>query len=186
MNETTARARLEMMCPQAADPSLTNGEVDLLVQSAKRADGEGNSPTNVIAGAATWTASTAYQADDIIYVSATHRFWRCLYAGTSAATEPVWPDLTLRIPSSTVGTTRVYDASVTWVDNGAEWQPSWNLDYAAYLGWNAKAGKVAPRFDFVTDMQTFNRSQMYAHCIGQADRYRRAGAAGSTLVRADQ
>lgn len=177
--EVEARALLDLMCPQTADPSLTSGEFTVLVEAAKRRDSAGNPATNVVAGATAWS-SIAWQADDVIYESG--RFWRCLQAGTSGATEPTWPDLTVE----PIGGTRVVDNDVVWVDNGAEWQPSWNLDYAACLGWRVKAGKVAHRFDFAADGQKFDRSQLHAMCLEQATVYGRAGLTGSVTVSAER
>lgn len=54
----------------------------------------------------------------------------------------------------------------------ADWEPSWDLDFAAAEGWLRKAGRAAARFSFAEDGQRFERAQIYAHCVSQAEHYR--------------
>ena len=54
-----------------------------------------------------------------------------------------------------------------------DWTPTFDLNRGAAEGWRRKAGKAAGRFDFQTDGQRFDRSQIVAHCQSQADYYRR-------------
>jgi hypothetical protein len=53
------------------------------------------------------------------------------------------------------------------------WTPTWDLDAAAAEGWRRKASLAVARFDFAEDTQTFSRSQIYSHCIAQAEEYGR-------------
>lgn len=55
----------------------------------------------------------------------------------------------------------------------AEWVPTWDLNAAAAEGWRWKAGKVAGRFSVTLDGASLQRAQIYAHCLGMADRYAR-------------
>lgn len=48
-----------------------------------------------------------------------------------------------------------------------DWAPTWDINAAAAEGWRMKAAKAAGRFDFTTDGQTFQRSQLVAHCTQQ-------------------
>lgn len=57
--------------------------------------------------------------------------------------------------------------------DAADWTETWDLNSAAAEGWRWKAAKVAGSFDFVTDSQRFDRSQIAAMCLDMADRYRR-------------
>jgi len=52
-----------------------------------------------------------------------------------------------------------------------DWEPTWLLEFAAAEGWRWKAGKVSFHFDFSTDQQSFERSQVYDHCMQQAALY---------------
>lgn len=54
-----------------------------------------------------------------------------------------------------------------------DWTPTWDLDAAAAEGWRRKAGLAAARFNFAEDSQRFDRAQIYAHCLSQAEQYAR-------------
>lgn len=60
---------------------------------------------------------------------------------------------------------------LTYEDVG--WTPTWDLDAAAAEGWRRKAGIAAARFNFSEDGQNFQRAQVYAHCLSQAEQYAR-------------
>jgi len=177
VDDATARLRLAAMVAADSDPTLNDDEFDLLVVDAKRSDAAGNLPANVDS-APVWQASTTYQHGDVVTASpAAGRWWRCIVPGTSSASQPVWPDQAGQPP----GVTEVLDGTVTWLDAGAEWKPTWDLNAAAAKGWELKAGKAAGRFDFGTDGQTFQRSQVVAHCNRMAGIYRRKVTASAPV-----
>lgn len=169
MDASTAQERLERLVASTLDPVLDEFEIADLLESAKRPDSNGNLPANV-GTAATWAASTTYAPGDTITADpAAGRWWVCLVGGTSDGTQPTWPDLDGSVRSSQ----RVEDNTVTWIDAGAAWAPSWDLAAAAVEGWELKAAKAAGRYMFQTDGQTFSRQQVIANCHAQADRLRR-------------
>lgn len=51
------------------------------------------------------------------------------------------------------------------------WIPTFDINAAAAEGWRRKAALVADRFAFSADGATYNRDQMYKHCMEQARRY---------------
>lgn len=53
------------------------------------------------------------------------------------------------------------------------WSPTWDLNIGAAEGWRWKAAAVSGSFDFVSDSQRFDRSQMASMCLTMSDRYRR-------------
>lgn len=55
----------------------------------------------------------------------------------------------------------------------AAWTPTWDLNAGAAEGWRRKAGRAAGRFSFGEDGQRFERAQVYAHCLRQAEQYAR-------------
>lgn len=73
------------------------------------------------------------------------------------------------------------DSGYTRADGSAVWTPTWDLNSAAVEGWRRKAGKAAARFSFAEDGQRFDRAQIYAHCIAQADAYGRKVMGGVPL-----
>lgn len=63
----------------------------------------------------------------------------------------------------------------------AAWEPTWDLDAAAAEGWRRKAGIAASQFSFGEDGQRFERAQVYANCLSQAEQFARR-AMGSIPV----
>jgi hypothetical protein len=53
-----------------------------------------------------------------------------------------------------------------------DWHPTYNVYAATATVFEVKAAKVANRFDFSTDGQTLNRSQMAAHFSAMAKMWR--------------
>lgn len=183
MDQATAATRLRSMVSWQDDPALTAGELEQLLDLAKRPDRAGNLPTNLSTSASTWTAATMYQAGTVIKTGTTLlRYWMVLIPGLSGTATPSWPDLA-GIPKSD---TLVADNSVTWRDVGMEWAPTWDLNAAAAEGWRWKAAKVAGRHDFATDGQTFAAGDLQAHCLEQAAVFggRAPGSTSTTAARA--
>lgn len=106
MDEVEARDQIRILVSASSDPVLEEVELDMLVETAKRADADGLPP------------------DD---------------------------------------------------DN---WDPTWDLNSAAWQGWTLKAGKAAGRFTFSTDQQRFERGAVISHCRQMAMEYRRRLIAG--------
>jgi hypothetical protein len=146
-------------------PELSYDDLVRAVVVARRADVAGNPPDNVI-GVAGWVTATAYTAGTVIVEG--ERYWRCVVAGTSGATEPSWPDLT----GTTRSTTELTDGDVVWQDNGTVWAGDWDVAFAAAQAWQIKAGKVASAHNFGTDGQIFSRAQVHRHCLEQVRHYR--------------
>jgi hypothetical protein len=59
-----------------------------------------------------------------------------------------------------------------------DWDPTWDLNFAASKGWDLKAGRVSGRFRFEEDNQVFHRNQIFDHCQAMSKRYGR----GAVLV----
>lgn len=174
MTEAEALERLISMVQSDADPVLTYGDVATLMRVAVRPDEAGNPVTNVVT-APTWAASTSYSYGDVVTPApAVGRYWQCVNAATSGGTQPDWPNQVGRPPFVTT----VIDDDLVWLDVGTTWSPTYDLNAAAAEGWRLKAGRVAGRFDFTTDGQTFQRGQLLAHCRDMERTYRRRIALG--------
>jgi hypothetical protein len=169
MDAAAAAARLARMVASEVDPVLDAAALaDLLVLS-QRPDANGNLPTN-LAAADDWAAATVYAPGDVVQPDPNDgRWWVCVFGGTSAATQPSWPDLGGEPRTAHM----IVDGTVTWGDAGAAWAPTWDLAAGAVEGWEQKAALASGRFEFTTDGQTFRGQQVVAHCQAQADRYRR-------------
>ncbi len=178
MDADAARTLLMALVDADCDPVLSEYEITTLMDLARLPDPFGNLPANV-ATASAWAASTGYLAGATVTASpAAGRWWVCVTPGTSDDTQPEWPDLS----TQPRGSASVTDGSVVWLDAGSGWAPTWDLDYAAELGWQMKAGRAAGRFDFTTDGQTFRRGQVITHCQQMAASFRRKRA-GSAPIR---
>lgn len=176
MDQTSALAQLRSMCAAGSHPVVDDAELLLALDGARRADSAGNSPANV-STASTWVASSQFAAGTVIKVGA--RWWRALVTATTGVTAPTWPDL----DGWPVTGARVFDGDMRWVDNGAEWAPTWALRAAAADVWERKAAKAAGDYDFGADGQTFDRSQVIDQCLRMA---RRFGSSGSKTVRVER
>ncbi|HOR00263.1 MAG TPA: hypothetical protein PLJ35_15740 [Anaerolineae bacterium] len=88
---------------------------------------------------------------------------------TDAASEPA---LSAEDVADCLAMSRLVDADGL-APSEVAWTPTWDLNRGAAEGWRRKAGRLAMRFDFGADGQTFQRSQAVAHCECMAEQYRR-------------
>ncbi len=68
----------------------------------------------------------------------------------------------------------------------AGWTGTYDLNGAAAEGWRRKAGKVAGRFNFSTDGQSFQRAEMYKACLEMARHYAKRISTSVVLVVPDR
>jgi hypothetical protein len=125
--------------------------------------------------ASVWTLSTTYQLGVRVVPTAAnrngHRYRLLNYTTTatdqkSDVTEPSW---------STSRDAQITDNHVVWIEDGWDWDGNlWDLNAAAREGWLAKAAKSTGRVDFETQSIGVSASQMYDHCISQANKYQSA------------
>jgi hypothetical protein len=169
MDAATALLDLEMMVDSEADPVLSDAVLARILESARRVDIGGN-PVGNVATVSVWTAGTFYAVGAVVTPDpADGYYWTCTTPATSGATQPDWPTTSGDQPFSV----SISDADVEWLYAGTVWSPTWDLNAAAAKGWQIKAGKVASRFDFTTDGQSFQRAQMLDHCRSMERSYRR-------------
>jgi hypothetical protein len=180
--------RLRAIVAADEDPVLSVDQTWQCIMASRAPDVAGNTWRNSADGSVgEWVASTAYLPGQVI--AAGDRYWKCIVGGVSDADEPSWPDLRgypvageriTGLPKTRPLRT-VNDFGVVWADNGTEWAPTYDLDFAAMLAWERKAAIATSRYDFTTDGQTFRRGQVAAACREQAERYRRRRS-GTTRV----
>ena len=53
----------------------------------------------------------------------------------------------------------------------ASWEPTYDYDYAAAEGWRRKASRVAGAFSFTADGSTFNKNEVFDHCMSMAEKF---------------
>lgn len=165
MQEADARAQLAAKVQQSSEPTLSNAELQALLNAYRRVDVYGVYADRY----ASWVASTAYSVGD--YVVPTTRnghFYRVTVAGTGTSTEPTWP---------TTSGAAVTQDGITYVEAGAApWLGTWALNEAAAEGWRWKAGKAAGRYSFGSDVNNFQRRQIHEMCLQMAEQYSKGGS----------
>jgi len=125
--------------------------------------------------ASVWATDTAYQLGDVVIPTAAnrngHRYKLVEFTATgtdqkSGATEPSW---------STTRDSQHTDDVVVWQEDGWDWNGVlWDLTAAARDAWLAKAAKTTGRVDFTTQSIGVSASQLYEHCMAQANKYQPA------------
>lgn len=89
-----------------------------------------------------------------------------------AVTE-IEPELTLSTVGAIVDRCARADADGNTVGSD-DWTATYDLNAATAMAWERKAAMIAAsKFDVTVDGQTLARSQVYAHCMAEAARYRR-------------
>jgi len=153
-----------------SEPTLTSGQITVLVAAARRAD----DTFRWFADDTSWAATTVYTLTTRrAPLTRNGHLYEVSTAGASGASEPTWP-------TASGGT--VVDGTVTWTEVGASWSPTYDLNAAAAEGWRWKAAKVAGEFDFGTDQQQFDRTGKHAQCLAMAEHYQKR-VSGSIRVK---
>lgn len=75
-------------------------------------------------------------------------------------------------------------------DNGRvytdpDWVATYNLNFAAARGWELKAAKCSNRFNFSSDVNSFQRKQTFDNCIKMAETYNKRGGNTTMELSAD-
>ena len=172
VTEAEVRERLERLVAASTSPTLGAGEISALLRGAVRPDSAGRLYTDDVA----WTANAALAVGDrVVPASRTGSVFVVTASdGAAGATEPDWP-----------ATGSVTLDGVTYelaADAPAAWRPTYDLAAAVAEGWRMKAGLVSDRFRFADDGDTYDRDQIFAHCVRMAEHYEAKAAAGGLLV----
>jgi len=62
-----------------------------------------------------------------------------------------------------------------------DYVPTWDLNGAAAQGWLNKSAKCSNRFAFSSDVNSFDRNQVFDHCMKMHERYARRAAQSLTI-----
>lgn len=202
LTDVQMRFRLKRMVAADQDPTLTDADVDALLELARRAYVV---PADKLIQMPAWQQGTLSDQDAL---------WQG--AGAFLGTWP-WPDRIVTLPpddypnwqashaysanavivplarngylyqvtaAGTSGATEptwpmagtVTDGGVTWTVYGLSWVPTYDLNAAAAEGWRWKAAAAACRFDFSVARNQFQREQVHTHCLAMAKAYARKSA----------
>lgn len=149
---------LAHLCAASVYPQLSSDDLLRIVDSCRRAS--------------THALDTAYAVGDVVIPATPNgRAYRCIAAGTSDdTTAPEFPTSTLyhvigyRFAEAT--------GDVVWQDIGPIAQETYDLRWAASKAWTEKAGRVSADIDASDDNKSVKLSQLHAHCLTMAARYR--------------
>lgn len=153
--EQRASALLELQRKAQASrfPALADEDVTALLNSVQRAD--------------IWEASTEYVFGDMVIPTTRNgHVYKCIEAGESAADEPTWPKTDFK--TITDGTS---DPILRWQEAGADFDNVFDVRQAIHEAWMLKADRVAGLYDIEEIGSKHNQSQVYDHCIEQAEKY---------------
>jgi hypothetical protein len=174
MDRVSAVTLLGAQCAATVYPTLSGNDLNALLDE--------------IAGSQRWRPTTPYAYGDVIVPTVRNgHAYRCIVAGTSDATEPAWPLYTT--PDDRTGTTRPFwhgglgpypgsqvgdGATLLWMEDG----PDPGADFtraqvkrATYNAWLRKAAAASADYDGTVGKNTYQRSQVYQHCLDMAQRY---------------
>lgn len=166
VQRSLAKARLKRMVAWDSVPTLTDSDIDELLDIGRRVDYLGNT----IDSYDEWESTTAYAVGDrVVPTELDGVSFACSTAGTTGASEPTWAD-------------GVTDGTVVWAeDEGAAWIPTYDLNLSAAEGWRWKAAKAATLTGFTADGATFHEEQIIANCERMVARYAKGGAGSLTI-----
>lgn len=173
MTRAEALVRLERMLGGSTPPALSPDELGDLLDGSALADASGRlSSADIV-----WTAGAALAIGDLVVPSSRSGMLFRVTAtdGAAGAAEPIWPS------SGSVTLDGVtYERDTTAVPTA--WQATYNLALAAAEGWRYKAGLVSDRFRFADGGDSYDRNQIFDHCLKMAELYEGKVRAGGIVV----
>ena len=121
----------------------------------------------------TWAVSTVYSVGDrVVPTTPNGRVYECRVAGTSGTTQPDYPVY----PAYQFQGFSVEDGAsnprLTWVDMGPANIERYDVRTATRQGWLIKASRCASDIDAKEGTSDVKLSQLKAHCLSMAERYR--------------
>jgi hypothetical protein len=146
------------------NPVLPEADLDTIIDKNARAK--------------VWSASTTFSYNDKIVPSARNGFhYRCILTGTTAASEPVWPDNSwelvpfLRNLPGDQGI-HLVDGTAMWSLGGTDWDNLWDMNTILHQAWMQKAALATQYMNVGAGRSTFDLKDIYDNCVAMAKRYK--------------
>lgn len=147
MKQSQAMQRLKGMVAHDQIPELSDADLVDLLRRSRSVDSQGNTIEDVTV----WEPDTSYEVGDKVVFD--DFVFTCVESGVSGDVSTWNQDENLT------------DGSVIWsVVGRSNWTPTYDVNYAAMLGWELKAAKAVAMMSFTADGVTFHRDQFLANC----------------------
>ena len=159
MTRAEAIAQVSMFVDAQSYPQMSTTEIGSILDSYSRFT--------------TWAVSTVYAVGDRVVPSIPNgRVYECRVAGTSGTTQPDYPVY----PAYQFQGFSIEDGAsnprLTWVDMGPANVERYDVRTATRQGWLIKASRCASDIDAKEGTSDVKLSQLKAHCLSMAERYR--------------
>lgn len=120
-----------------------------------------------------WTASTAYSVGDrVVPTTPNGRVYEARRAGTTASTEPDWPDWPGNQYQGWATSEGPSVPQLLWVDAGPANVEQYDIRSATRQGWLLKASRVTSEIDSKDGAAEVKLSQLRTSCLSMAEKFR--------------
>jgi hypothetical protein len=159
MTRAEAIAQVSLFVDAQSYPQMSTTEIGSILDSFSRFT--------------TWAVSTTYAVGDRVVPSIPNgRVYECRVAGTSGTTQPDYPVY----PAYQFQGFSIEDGAsnprLTWVDMGPANIERYDVRTATRQGWLIKASRCVSDIDAKEGTSDVKLSQLKAHCLSMAERYR--------------
>lgn len=159
LTRAEAIARVSLWCDATSYPEVSTTDIGTVVDQFDRF--------------ASWAASTAYAVGDrIVPTTPNGRVYEARRAGTSGTTEPDWPTAPWTQYQGWCYSDGPSDPQLLWVDAGPANVERYDVRSAARQVWLIKASRVVGEIDAKDGSADVKLSQLRAHCLEQAEKFR--------------
>ena len=159
LTRAEAIARVSLWCDATSYPEVSTTDIGTVVDQFDRF--------------ASWAASTAYAVGDrIVPTTPNGRVYEARRAGTSGTTEPDWPTAPWTQYQGWCYSDGASDPQLLWVDAGPANVERYDVRSAARQVWLIKASRVVGEIDAKDGSADVKLSQLRAHCLEQAEKFR--------------
>lgn len=145
--------RVTRLAQPNVHPTVSSRDVEAIVDATARAS--------------VWTAATAYIFGNVILPTVRNgHSYMCVIAGTSGATEPIWP--TSQQATITDGAS---DPLLKWQEAGPDFDNLYDVRKAAHEIWLQKAAQASQLYATSQSGSKFEHQQVHDHCVKMSEKY---------------
>lgn len=160
--EAELRQEIKSLVQSDSEPILQESQIDILVRQSFLKDSSNYVPDLMFerVGSKRYTVGMR-----MVPMNRNGHSYICVQSGVTSAIEPTFPGETEEV---------ITDGTVVWNESSIiYWTPTYNPFAAIGFGWEMKASMCVADYQFSSDGQTFNRQQVYEHCMKQAAEWRK-------------